>query len=169
MVNLGELITMAIRIVFLIIVLYYLYLAMSPSLSEIDGKPSEKRDIPITAARRYYIRQYATRAAHGPTAQLMRKYLKEVYDYTYEAGLFAGNEAMETIFENDERNQALLERLRSSEYQQVLKFNEDCKYMYNQLMLIYDPKVNNTMLNRYLMKHPDIVYKHPDKFRVDYT
>lgn len=169
MVNASEVIAVIFKITIFIFIAYYLYIGMFPTLSEVDGDPSEKRDIPISVARRHYLQRYVKYAMRGPTSALMKKYIKSIYNYEYEFRIFADNSKIETIFNDDAKNQQLVDQLRDTEYQQVLKFNTDQKHIYKQLILIFDPKVNNTMLNRFLMKRPEILYNQPDKFRVDYT
>ena len=162
-----------VRLVLIAIAFYYLYQVMFPPLSDVDGAPSEKRSIPVSEVRKYYIKRYVDQASHGPTSALLRKYVKEIYDYTPRFTLFDADATddgtSDNDFRDDEKNRRLLEYLKSSEYQRVLKLNESCRQLYNQLTCVYDPRLDNTMFNRFLMKRPQIVYRQPEKFRVDYT
>lgn len=169
-------ISVVVRLVIILLVVYYVYSVLNPgqfySLSSVDGQPSEPRDIPIAIARRDYLRRYIEFAVRDPpTAPLMRRYVKELYDHNFNVSFFSApdDDDLEAKLEDPERNARLLAMLESPEYQHALRSSKDQRRLYHQLTLIHDPALDQTMLNRYLVSHPAVVQRQPNLFKVDYT
>ena len=168
--NWVGIITVVAKLIVFFIALYYFYALLNPTLSTVDGDPSEPRDIPIAIARRDYLCRYIELASHDQaTASLMKRYMKELYNYTFSLGFFDDGDGLSDVLNDSDRNDQLMKRLESPEYQHALRSSKSQSRLHRQLTLIYHPTLDRTMLNRYLVNHPSIVYQQPNLFKVDYT
>lgn len=159
-----------ISILIIFLITYWLSESKSELLIENQGHAGDKRSLGIELVRRVLTRKLTATMLENPALRnLIKRHLKTAYN----ADLNISEHTILTNYESyladiqldPAQNKHFLKLLADPQVQDELEFDQATKKKYNKLLELYDPQLDDTYLNHYLITHLADVKSNPDFYR----
>lgn len=159
-----------ISLIIIMIIIYYFSEQKQERLIEPSGKINDERRLNIESIRRISLRNFTSKLLDkAPLRKIINTHLKTAYGSNLNLenySLLSNFEGQLNELQSDvSQNKKFIKLLEDNLIQEELEFDSSLKDKYTQLLTLYDSKLDDTYLNRYLATHLEEVKANVEQYK----